>query len=117
MLEHLVGGSWSPAPPATAAAHSRSVARRQPYWHPPRTLGGSVCPSLNDLGDLEQDLVGEGDPKRLGGLQVHHEVKGHRLLDREISGFRPIEDAVDIVGGAAVTRQQTGPVGHEPPPP
>src|SRR3954462_5368194 len=41
---------------------------------------------LHDLGDLEHDLVGEGDPQLAGRLQVDHEVKGHGPLDREVGG-------------------------------
>jgi hypothetical protein len=34
---------------------------------------------LDHLGDLEQDLVGERDPQRLGGLEVDREADGGRL--------------------------------------
>src|SRR5436190_24226741 len=33
---------------------------------------------LHDLGDLEHDLVGEGDAERLGGLHIDDEVEEHR---------------------------------------
>jgi hypothetical protein len=44
-------------------------------------------PLLDYLGDLEHDLVGEGDAERLGRLQSDHEVEGHGLLDGEIGGL------------------------------
>jgi hypothetical protein len=45
--------------------------------------------SLDHLGDLEQDLVGERDAERLRRLQVHHEVEAHRPLDGQVGGLAP----------------------------
>ena len=49
----------------------------------------------------------EGDPKLLtafptecrGGASVDDELEFGRLLDRQIGGLRPFQDAIDVVGG------------------
>src|SRR5262245_13650996 len=100
---------------ATAAAHTPPAARRRPDWHPPRTVCGSTCSLVDDLGDLEHDLVGEGNAQLVGGLEVHHEVEGHRLLDGKVGGFGALEDAVYVVRGAAVHAGEIGAVRHQAP--
>ena len=39
--------------------------------------------SLNYLGHLEQDVLGDGEPEHLGGLEVDREVELAGLLDQE----------------------------------
>ena len=56
---------------------------------------------LNHIGDLELDLRWEGDLQFPGRLHIDDKVKGHRLLDREISGLGALEDAVDVGGCTA----------------
>ena len=57
---------------------------------------------LQDLGDLEHDLVGEGDAQLAGGLQVDHEVERHRLLDGEIGGLGAFQNLVYINSRAPI---------------
>src|SRR5262249_33660896 len=54
-------------------------------------------------------LVGEADqwqwhrePERLCGLEVDDEREFVRLLDRQVAGFRPFEDAIDVTCRLAV---------------
>jgi hypothetical protein len=39
------------------------------------------------------------ETKRLGGLEVDNKIELGRLLDGEITGLRPAQNFVDIVGG------------------
>jgi hypothetical protein len=50
---------------------------------------------LNDLGGLEEDVLGDGEAERLRRLEVDHEVERGRLLDREVSGLGSSEDLVN----------------------
>ena len=51
--------------------------------------------------------------ERFGGFQVDHQLELRRLLDRQIAGFRALEDLVHVCGG---TPEQVGtvwPIGHK----
>src|SRR5262245_66223930 len=49
----------------------------------------------------------------LGGSQVDHEIEFGRLLDREISGLRPAQNLIDMVGRAPPQLQLVWPIGHQ----
>ena len=63
---------------------------------PPVGQRGALCESngsdlrgpchvlLDDVGRLEQDRLGDGQPECLGGLEVDDQVERGRLLDRKI---------------------------------
>jgi hypothetical protein len=84
--------SVTPAAPTAAAGVLR--ARRRSGAPPGRgctTPGAAFCRMLgrstprgllDDLGGLEQHVLGDGEAERLGGLEVDHEIEGHRLLHR-----------------------------------
>src|ERR687888_223333 len=55
---------------------------------------------LDDLGGLEQDRLGEGQPEGPGDPEVDDEVEGGGLLDREVGRAGALEDLVDVGGGA-----------------
>src|SRR5262249_38484822 len=67
-----------------AAAHTPSAVRAQPRPCPART--GGDRPSLDDLGGLEEHVLGDGEPESLSGLEVDDEVELARLLDGEVRG-------------------------------
>ena len=71
-------------------------------------------PLLDDLGRLGQDLLRDGQPKPLCGLEVDHEVERRGLFDGEIGRLGPLEDPVHVGGGAPVDLGVVGPVGREP---
>jgi hypothetical protein len=56
-----------------------------------RTVLGAL---LEDLGGLEQHVVGDGEAEGLGGLEVDDELELAGLLDRKISRLGAFEDAV-----------------------
>ena len=63
-------------------------------------VGGREDPVLLEhLGGLLEDRRGHGQPKRLGGLEVDDEVKGGRLLDREVTGVGALQYPVHVGGG------------------
>jgi hypothetical protein len=43
---------------------------------------------------------GHGEAKRLGGGQVDDQIELGRLLDRDVTGLRPAQNLVYILGGA-----------------
>jgi hypothetical protein len=47
------------------------------------------------------------------GLEVDDKTEPDRLLDRQVAGLGPLEDAVDIVCGAAKVVCHIGPIGHQ----
>jgi hypothetical protein len=57
--------------------------------------------SLDDPIRPQQQRRRNREPERFGGLHVDDELELGRLLDRKIPGVRPLEDHVDVVGGAA----------------
>src|SRR5688572_20503583 len=56
---------------------------------------------LNDLGRLEQHVVGDGEAEGLGRLEIDHEVEAHRLLNGQVGRLRALEDLVHVSGGAS----------------
>ena len=59
-------------------------------------------PLLYDFGDLEHDLVGEGDAQGLRGLQVDGDVE-RWAVHREIGRVGPLQDLVHVVWRSAGT--------------
>src|SRR5262249_44822394 len=52
------------------------------------------------LGGLEQHVRGDGEPERLGRLQIDREVELAGLLDGQVGGLGALQDAIHVVGGA-----------------
>src|SRR4051794_21976075 len=69
---------------------------------------------LDELGGLEQDLLGDREVEGLGRLKVDDEFKRGGLLDREVSRQGPFEDAVHIVGGPTPEVGDARAIGHQP---
>ncbi len=40
----------------------------------------------------------DGNPKRLGGLEIDHKLVFGRCLHRQVAGLLALEDAIDIAG-------------------
>src|SRR5437763_599070 len=69
--------------------------------------------SANHLICLEEDGWGNGEAEGLGCLEVDDQLELHRLLHRQVGGFRPLEDAIHVVGGAAEEVRQVRSIGHQ----
>src|SRR6266567_6061851 len=57
--------------------------------------------SLDHFVRLQDQLLRNGQPDRLGGLQVDDELDPRRLLDGQVPGLRALEDLV-YVGGCPI---------------
>src|SRR3981081_695721 len=53
------------------------------------------------------------EAKRLGGLEVNHQLVLGRRLHRQIGGLLALEDAIDVPGRASVWVDRIGPVGDQ----
>jgi hypothetical protein len=71
--------------------------------------------SADHLGGLEEEGWGNGQPERLGGLEVDDQLKGREFLDREIGRLGPPQDQIRKVGGTPAILGIAGGIGHEPP--
>ena len=56
----------------------------------------------------------DGKAEYLGGGEVDNEIELGRLLDRQIAGFGPTQNLIDIVGGAAKKAWEIWSIGHQP---
>src|SRR5215831_5251346 len=79
------------------------------YFEPP-----SSFTSLDHLVGAGEERFGDGQPERLGGSQVDHELELGRLLDRDVAWLRAAQNLIDILGGAAPQFHIDGSVGYEP---
>jgi hypothetical protein len=54
---------------------------------------------LDDLVGAQQERLGDGEPERLGGLEVDDELEFVGLLDWDVAGFRAAQNLVDKIRG------------------
>src|SRR5271165_332875 len=81
------------------------------------------CSSVNLMGSASlDDLVGERkdrardrEAERLRGLEVDRQFESRRLLDRQIGGFRALEDLIDKYGRPPLNRGKARPIRKEHP--
>ena len=88
------------------------------------TMSPRVCalaPPTAAKFSLLDHLVGASDNRRrkfkaerLGRPEINDQLKLRRLLDRQISGPRPLEDLVDEPGGAIIESRIVHAVAQEP---
>src|SRR5262245_50557 len=72
---------------------------------PPRSVMNSRGASLDHLVGALLEKPRHVEAKRLGGLEIDDKVELGRLFDWKVSRLRPLENAVDIEGGAVVLRR------------
>jgi len=63
--------------------------------------GDELPISLDHLVGGNEQLVRHGEAEHPGGLEIYHEFKLDRFLDREVGGFRALQDFVHINRRAA----------------
>jgi hypothetical protein len=59
---------------------------------------------LDDLVGSQQNRLRDGQPDDLRGLEVDDQLELCRLLDRQISRLRALQDPVHLVSSAAIIR-------------
>src|SRR5262245_60782436 len=82
-----------------AAAYTLPAAPAQLCAYPADS-GRDSTPSLQHIGGLQQHVLRDGEPERLRGLQIDHEVELPRLLHRQVGRLSALEDVVHVLSGA-----------------
>src|SRR5215471_6938693 len=101
-MRAVAAAGWANAsPPAPTARKARVTTT---------ATDNALMPSLNDLIRPRQQRGRDGEPQRLRGLEVDHELEGRRLLDGQVGWVCPLQEHVDIRRGATIERARTGAV-------
>ena len=74
------------------------------------------CGLLDYLSSLREHRRRYLKADALGGLEVDDELKIRGLLDRQLPGFRALEELVDVASGASVKVKKVPPYDISPPP-
>src|SRR4029077_13284905 len=84
--DNTVGAAFFPSPPLPSLS---------------RTATRNSNASFDHLVGDGEHFVGNLEPKCLGGLEIDDEIEFDRLLDRQIAGFRALQNFVHIGRGTA----------------
>src|SRR5262249_24674891 len=69
--------------------------------------------SLDHLGGAQQERLGDCQAERVGSGQVDDQFELCRLLDRKVSGLRPLENLVDVLGCAPEQVRKVRSIRHQ----
>jgi hypothetical protein len=78
-----------------------------------RCLSACKRSFCDDLVGLCQQQWRHSEAERLGGLQVDRQLKFIRQLDRQVAGFRALQDAVYLAGGTDKDVEDAGAIAHQ----
>src|SRR5437762_5243463 len=109
--------SW-PRWRARATRRNSSSAPREPLPGPVSREAGRVGRAralLDDLVDSQEKRLRNGDPEGTGRLEVDDESEARRLLDGEVRGPGPFDDAVNVSGNILTDLHVVRSVGEERP--
>src|SRR5262249_30237219 len=70
---------------------------------------------LDHVVGAEEDRWRDGQPERLGGLEIDDQFERGRSLDRQIGRLRPLQDPVDEVGLPPANLRSARPIGQQHP--
>src|SRR5262249_42586038 len=70
-------------------------------------------PLFDYLVGAAEDCRGKREPERLGGLQIDDELNDRRPVNRQVTGFRAIEDPAGVIAGAAIEGGEAVAIGHQ----
>src|SRR5437867_11099417 len=76
-------------------------------------LLGARPPSVNDLIRALQERLRDRQPDRLRGSDIYEQLELRGLLDREVAGFRGLEDLVHVGGRATLQVKPVWAKGHK----
>src|SRR5215468_8641721 len=91
--------------------HSRAGWRSRPQHHKRAVSLQQSNPLFDYLVGAGEQRVRHSEPDRLGGLEIDHQLVFHRCLHRQVGGFLPFENAIDVAGRAAVLVDLISPIG------
>src|SRR5262245_64512566 len=69
--------------------------------------------SLDHLVGEREQLVGNGQAERLGGLEVDYQLEPSQPFDRQIGRFGPLEDSSGIVTSSSIGLGEAVSVAHQ----
>ena len=72
-----------------------------------------IAPLFDQLVGARQQRLRDGDAERLCRLEIDHQFKFGRRLDRKIGGLLTLEDAINVIRGTAVLVDIIGPIRDE----
>src|SRR4029434_7798075 len=75
----------------------------------------NVAGSANDLIGLEEERREDGEPERLGSLEIDDQLKPGGAFDRQVGRFRAPQEAVDVGGHAPRQVVAVRPIGQQAP--
>src|SRR5262249_60651155 len=81
-------------------------------WHSDAARGPST-PSFDHLVGEREQVVGDGEPKRLGGLDVDDKVEFGWLEYWQVTWLLTLKDAADVNASLLVRVSETNPVAHQ----
>jgi hypothetical protein len=70
--------------------------------------------SADHLGGLEEQRRGNGEAQGLSRFEVDDQLEGGGLLDRQVGGLSPVQDAIHIGGREPVPVSRVRSMGHQP---
>src|SRR5260370_25134675 len=76
-------------------------------------MSGASVPLLDHLIRPLQERRRDRQAEGLGGLEVDDQLELGGLLDREVGGSGPLEDLVNVLGGATIQVQHISAIGYE----
>jgi hypothetical protein len=72
---------------------------------------------FDQLVGTQKERLGDGEPDRLGSLEVNHQLELGRELNRQFAHLGAAQQAVDVGGGAAVQVNDIHPIADQAAPP
>jgi hypothetical protein len=97
-LVHVATASWARLRETEFLFKSNQQPRKKtPAWVRERRTRREQQ-SFNRLVEAREQHRRNVEPQRLRGLEIDHKLELGRLLNRQVGGLLPLEDAIDVTG-------------------